>query len=176
MDALARSARGVRSVWRGPWAPTSWAPLPPRAAGRGDFGTNGPGAFLESGKDVTCALSPSQIQASNAANSDLWLYFPGLFVPPSSWPAADGFASIKWTWRAQLGTAQRDNDANRPALGWCLHECSCKHYESLHDESRLTPLLTPLKEDFTICNPQNTLPHTGKAASTHFFSWWMVNL
>lgn len=143
----------------------------------GAFGTNGPGAFLESGKDVTCALSPSRIQASNAANSDLRLYFPGLFVPPSSWPAAGGFASIKWTWRAQLGTAQIDNDANCPALGWCLHECSCKHYKSLHDESRLTPLLTPLKEDCAICNPKTTLfLIQGRLLVLIFFSWWMVDL
>lgn len=177
--ALARSARGVRSVWRGLWAPTSRASLPPSTPGWAAFGTNGTWAFPESSKDITCALSPSRIQASKATNSDLQLYFPQLFVQPSSWPVDDGFAYVQRTWHAQLGTVQIEKDANSPVLGRCLCEHSWKHYRSLYDESFsvMTPLLTPLREGFAICNPKTAVfLIQGRLLVLFFFSWWMVDL
>lgn len=141
--AWAGSTHRVWSVWHGPCASMSWASLPPSMDGWGAFSTNRSGTFLVSGKDVTCTCSPSWIQASNATNSDLcscWSHhLAGLLI--MGLLLSDGLNML------------RSGQFRQTVMQTALH--AWKHYKS--DESWLTPLLTPLKEDSALYNPKNVL-------------------
>lgn len=125
-------------------------------------------------KGVTCVLRPS------------WIGYKFRSAALFSKGVCPAIQLTCWGWvcvhQMDLQCSARDCSdrqwCNQACTGKYLREHSQKRCRSLCDESQLTPLLTPRKENFTICNPKPTLFLIHGRLLAHFFfsSWWMVDL
>lgn len=141
--------------WEQPWARSVWgglgAPGPPKPAG---WAVTLQGrTFLEPGNGIIYRFSPSWIWYEfRSATLFSTVVCPSIQLTCGGWVcvqqmdlqcSAKGCSDRQW--------------CNQSCMSKQLHEHSWKPLKPLCDESQLTPLLTPRKGNFTICNPKPTL-------------------